>query len=73
MVDIQNSIYLQKIININILVVTYNENKEEENTYDYYMHYGFKNVEENIPLYILENKESNKHYQILYYNKNYKL
>ena len=36
------------------------------------MHYEFKNVEENIPLYILENKESNKHYQILYYNKNYK-
>ena len=60
-----------KIFPINILVVTYNENKDKENTYEYYMYYGFNKSVNYLPLCIMEYKESNKHYQILYYNKNY--
>ena len=36
------------------------------------MYYGFKNKDEYNPLCLMEYKEFNKHYQVLYYNKNYK-
>ena len=57
-----------KVIPINILVLTYNENVSGINTYNYYMYYGYQNVDNYIPLCILDYNESKKHYQLLYYD-----
>ena len=60
-----------KVISINILVLRYNEDKDGNNYFNYYMYYGHKNQDSYIPLCILDYNESKKHYQLLYYNKNY--
>ena len=60
-----------KVIPISVLVLTYDENKDGNNYFNYYMYYGFKNVDNYIPLCILDYKESKKHYQLLYYNKHF--
>ena len=39
--------------------------------FTYYMYQGHKNQDTYIPLCILEYKEAKKHYQLLYYNKNF--
>ena len=59
------------VIPINILVLTYNENDNGINLYNYYMYYGYQNVDNYIPLCILDYNESKKHYQLLYYNKHF--
>ena len=60
-----------KVISINILVLQYNEDMDGIGYFNYYMYYGHKNQDTYIPLCILEYKESKKHYQLLYYNKNF--
>ena len=60
-----------KVIPINILVLTYNENSNSLNSFNYYMYYGHQNVDNYLPLCILEYKESKKHYQLLYYEKSF--
>ena len=60
-----------KVIPINMLVLTYNENNNRNNYFNYYIYNWFKNVDNYIPLCILDYKESKKHYQLLYYNKHF--
>ena len=60
-----------KVLPINILILQYNEDSEGISYFNYYMYYGHKNQDTYIPLCILDYKESKKHYQLLYYNKNF--
>ena len=60
-----------KVIPINILVLQYNEDMNSIGYFTYYMYYGHKNQDTYIPLCILDYKEAKKHYQLLYYNKNF--
>ena len=75
-----------KIFNTNILIVKsniLNENKDNEDLdesgsirnsyyYTYYEYFGEFNKDIYVPLCILEYLESCKHYEILYYNENFK-
>ena len=63
---------ITKIIPINILVLTYHQLNDGTYCFKYYNYYGKPNNENYLPLCIMEYKESNMHYQLLYYNKNYK-
>lgn len=64
---------ITKIINFNILILRYNDDQKSlEKYYKYLNFYGGIYNTKYLPLCIMEYIESEKHYQLLYFDKNFK-
>lgn len=70
--ELESYVIIQ-VLNFNILLLKYTEDDDSINYYEYYNFYGFYKETKYLPLSIMNYIEENKHYELLYYYKEYNI
>jgi len=67
------SYVIAQALNFKIMSLKYTEEDYSTNYYEYYNFYGSYKETEYLPLCIMNYIEENKHYELLYYDKEYNI